>query len=162
MTPVLAIEDAILARLRERMPGRVVRIEPFPDRPEMFDFPEREGAAVFVHFAGADYGPAGEGPRAAYGAQRTLRWHVVLLVRSLRGAEGGRIGAYDALEEIRRALHGVSLAGATPMIPRRELLDEQKAGVWRWTLEFSTTIPAAAEAQIERNRFYSQPREDGA
>lgn len=161
MNPVLRQEDAILARLKERLPGRIVRIEPFPDRPDAFDFPEREAAAVFVHFAGGDYSATGDGgPRAAYSARRTLKWHVVLLVRSLRGAEGGRIGAYEALEEIRCALQGVSFAGATAMIPKRELLDEQKGGVWRWTLECTNAIPAIAEAQFDRDRFYSQPRDE--
>ncbi|MFG1409509.1 Gp37 family protein [Xanthobacter sp. VTT E-85241] len=159
MSPVHQVEDEIIARLKERLPGRIGRIEPFPDRPSDFDFPDREAAVVLVHFTGADYAPA-EGPRGAYSPRRTLKWSVVLLVRSLRGAEGGRIGAYEALDEIRRALQGVSFAGATAMVPKRETLDEEKAGVWRWALEFTCAIPAVAEAQFERDRFYSQPREE--
>lgn len=163
MNPILDIEGAIVERLKERLPGRVGRIEPFPDKPSDFDFPAREGAAVLVHYAGADYGPTGDTPRHAYSPRRTMKWHIVVLVRSLRAAEGGRLGAYEVLDEIRRALQGVSLAGATPMAPRREVLDEEKAGIWRWTLEFSASIPAIAEAQHDHgSRFYSQPREDGA
>jgi len=48
------------------------------------------------------------------------------------------------------------------MTPKREVLDEEKAGVWRWSLEFTCTIPAIAEAQHERERFYADPREGQA
>lgn len=163
MNPILDIEGAIVARLKSRLPGRVARVEPFPDKPSQFDFSDREGAVVLVHYAGADYSPTGDTPRQAYSPRRTMKWQIVLLVRSLRGAEGGRIGAYDVLDEVRRAVQGVSFAGATPMAPRREILDEEKDGVWRWTMEFSASIPALAEAQHEHgSSIYSQPREDGA
>lgn len=158
-TAVQAVEAAIVARLKERLPGRVSRIESFPDRPEQYDFPDTDTAAAFVYFEGADYAPTSDSPRAVYSPRRTCRWRIILLVRSLNGAEGGVIGAYEALEEIRLALQGQSFAGATAMMSRREALEEQRAGVWRWSMEFTNALPAIAEAEFERSGFYSEARE---
>lgn len=145
MTAVRDIEDEMLARLKECLPRTIPRIASFPDNPEAYDFPLKDGAAVFVRFDGADYsaGP-GSSPRAAYSPMRTCTFEVVLLVRSLRGADSGVIGAYEALDGIRRALQGQSFAGATAMVPRSERLQEQRDSVWRWAMRFSTQVPAVA------------------
>lgn len=144
MTPIEAIETEMLARLKEKLPRTISRIDSFPDDPDAYDFPERESAAVFLRFDGSDYAGTSGSPGAAYAPSRTMTFEAVLLVRSLRGADGGRIGAYDALEAIRLALQGQSFAGGTAMVPRGEKLHEQRGGVWRWAMRFSTQIPAVA------------------
>lgn len=139
------VEAAMVDRLRERLPGRVTRIDAFPDRPADYDFPDRDQAAVFVRYDRSDFTPSDGGPRGVYSPRETLVYQVVLLVRALRRADGGPIGAYEALDEIRRALHGRSFAGATPMQPRSRRLEEERDGVWRWMMEFSCAAPAIAE-----------------
>lgn len=146
------VEAAMVARLQERLPGRVTRIDAFPDRPEDYDFPDREHAAVFVRYDRSDFSPSDGSPRAVYSPRETLVFQAVLLVRALRRADGGPIGAYEALDEIRRALHGRSLAGATPMQPRSRRLEEERGGVWRWVMEFSCAAPAIAESVNEPAR----------
>lgn len=144
MTQIQMIEDEMLAQLKEKLPRTISRIESFPDNPDAYDFPERDSAAVFLRFDGSDYAAPAGTPRAAYAPSRTMSWEVTLLVRSLRGADGGRIGAYDALEAIRLALQGRSFAGGTAMVPRSEKLQEQRDSVWRWAMRFTTQLPAVA------------------
>ena len=142
--PVTVIEDEIVAQLKDNLPRTVTRIDSFPDNPEKYDFPERDTAAVFVHLSEGKYAGAAGRPQQAYAPARTLTWEIVLLVRSLRGADGGRIGAYPLLHDVRIALQGRSFGGATAMVPVSERLQEQKGGIWRWGMTFTNSIPAVA------------------
>ncbi|HEY9212063.1 MAG TPA: Gp37 family protein [Ancylobacter sp.] len=146
--PITDIEDGMVARLKERLPRRIARIESFPDDPTKYDFPDRDAAACFVRYDRSGYSASGGGPREAYSPIRTLTFEVALLVRSLRGTNDGAIGSYDALEDIRRALQGQSFAGATAMVPVSDELQEQKASVWRWGFKFTCQIPAIAVADF--------------
>lgn len=139
-----AIEDAMVTRLAEKLPRRFRAPESFPDDPEAFDFPTSEQAACFVRYDRSAYAGADNEPRRAYAPMRALTFEVVVLVRSLRGAQAGRVGSYEALEAVRLALQGQSFAGATAMVPAGDELQEQKAGVWRWALRFTCRAPAVA------------------
>lgn len=143
-------EHAILEHLRDRLPKRVTRIDSFPDNPGDYDFPQSEQAVVFIRYTGSDYSPAGDNLRDIYAPHQTVKIQIVFLVRSLRQSDRGIIGAYELLDEIRRALHGRSFCGSTPMVPKRDFLDGEHEGVWRWAMEFTLTVPAIAEAQRER------------
>lgn len=142
------VEASIVARLLDRLPGRVTRIEAFPDRPEDYDFPNADKAACFVRYAKSDFSPANGGPRAVYATHETLHFEVVSLTRALRRADSGPIGAYELLDEIRRALQGRSVAGATPLMQRGRRLDGERNGVWRWISTFSCAAPAVAEGDF--------------
>lgn len=139
-----AIEDAMVAQLADKLPRRFRAPESFPDDPEAFDFPSSEQAACFVRYDRSTYAGADSEPRRAYAPMRTLTFEAVVLVRSLRGAQAGRIGSYEALEAVRVALQGQSFAGATAMVPAGDELQDQKAGVWRWAMRFTCRVPAVA------------------
>lgn len=144
------IENAILSHLKERLPQRVTRIDSFPDNPGDYDFPQSEQAVVFARYAGSDYLPSGDTLRDVYAPHRVIKIQIVFLVRSLRQSERGIIGAYELMDEIRRALHGHSFCGSTPMVPKRDFLDGEHEGVWRWVMEFTLTVPVIAETQKGR------------
>lgn len=141
-TQIERMENALVARLKARLPGSVALIDLFPDKFDRFEMPQH-GAAVFVSYAGSSFGPKGDSPREAYAPREDMKFHIVLLVRNLRSASDS--AAYDLLSEIRRALHGHSFVGATPLIPGRTWLDAQAEGVWRWAVEFTASVPCIAE-----------------
>ena len=146
MNMITAIEDAMLAALKDQLPRTVTRIDVFPDDPEAFDFPEADTAACFLRYDRSTYAGADNEPRRAYAPTRTLTYEVVVLVRSMRGADGGRIGAHDALEAVRLALQGRSFAGATAMALAGDELQQQKGSVWRWAMRFTCRVPAVARS----------------
>ena len=148
-----AIEDAMVARLAEQLPRRFRAPESFPDDPEAFDFPASEHAGCFVRYDRSTYAGADSQPSRAYAPVRTLTFEVVVLVRSLRGAQESRIGSYEALEAVRLALQGRSFAGATAMVPVGDELQEQKAGVWRWASRFTCRVPAPAVAAVDAGEW---------
>ena len=133
-SPITALSDAVIARLKTRLPGRV-RVEAFPDKPEEYDF-EGYDAAALVLYDGSRFDAAG--PLGEQGLRETQRLVVALLVRSLLG-EGG---AYRLIHEARVALHGVSLAGATALRPLEAALERSDAGVWQYRLVFEATLVA--------------------
>ena len=133
-SPITAISDAAIARLKTRLPGRV-KVEAFPDKPEEYDF-EGYDAAALVLYDGSRFDAAG--PVGEQGLRETQRLAVALLVRSLLG-EGG---AYRLIHETRVALHGVSLAGSTALRPLEAALDRADAGVWQYRLVFEAAVVA--------------------
>jgi len=137
------LRAAIVARLTERLPGRVTPIAAFDDAANNFDFQGLE-AAVFVQYAGSQYSGDDTGPARIYAPARMLSWTIYALVRSLKGSEAGIISASALLEEIRLALQGQSFAGATPMRINADRLDAQIEGGWRYIMEFTNSCPAPA------------------
>lgn len=133
-SPIDAVCDAAIARLKDRLPVKVV-IEDFPDKPEEFDF-EGYDAAALVLFDGSTFDEAG--PVGQQGTRETQRLVVGLLVRTLRGPTG----AYGLIHEIRTALHGQSLAGMTGLRPLKVELERQAEGVFQYTLAFEGKLPA--------------------
>ncbi|MCJ8142964.1 Gp37 family protein [Ancylobacter sp. A5.8] len=143
---ITAIEDAMVARLMAKLPRTFRPAESFPDQAENFDFPVSNEAACYVRYDRSTYaGPDAE-PRRAYAPMRTLSFEVIVLVRSLRGAQDGRVSSYDALEAVRLALQGQSFGGATAMAPAGDQLQARDAGVWRWAIRFTCRAPAVAVA----------------
>ncbi|MDR6952675.1 hypothetical protein J2X65_002034 [Ancylobacter sp. 3268] len=138
------IEDAIVVRLKDRLPRAITRIEAFPDDPSQYDFPDRDAAACFVRYDSSSYAGQAGAPVQAYAPMRTLTFAISLLVRSMRRSDLGAVGAHDALDDIRLALQGQSFAGATAMVPISDQLEEQKGSVWRWGFRFSCKAPAVA------------------
>ncbi|QCI65632.1 Gp37 family protein [Phreatobacter stygius] len=133
-SPIDGICEAAVARLKERLPPRV-QIEDFPAKPDDYDFEGYEAAALVI-YEGSDFDRAGL--RGEQGMAEELRLTVVLLVRSLRGANG----AYGLLRDIRTSLHGVSLAGSTGMRPVKCHLDSARDGVYQYQFAFAGQLPA--------------------
>lgn len=135
VTRLDALTDAVVERLRRKLPPRV-HIARFPDKPAEFDFQGYEAAVLVICVAGA-FAAAPVGARVALRETVTVR--APILVRSLDGA----LGAPSLIEDVRLALQGASLAGATAMLPLRWSLDDTSDGeVWRFDFEFETTLPA--------------------
>lgn len=139
------ISDGIVSRLKARMPGRVSRIEAFPDKPAAYDFPKGEDAAVFVRYDSSSFEQSDDSPRGTYAPREVMTFQVVYLVRSLRRTDSGPISAGELKTEIRLALHGRSFSGSTPLRPTRHWLDDQKDGVWRWVMAFTCSVPVVAD-----------------
>ena len=128
---------AVVDRLAQKLPPRV-HVARFPDKPAEFDF-QGYDAAVLAIVTGGAFGQAPVAARAAL--RETVTVKTPILVRSLDGA----LGAPSLIEDVRLALQGVSLAGATAMQPLRWALDETSDGeVWRFDFEFETTLPAVS------------------
>ena len=133
-SPIEAVAGAMVARLKDKLPGSVV-VDHFPDKPEEFDFPDG-GAAALVIWDGSGFDQGG--PVGQQGTREALRMGVALLVRSLRGPSG----AYVLKHEIQRALHGYSFAGATGLRPIKADLERQAENVFQYLFVFEGTIPA--------------------
>lgn len=153
------LEAAILETLRARLPQSLTRVEAFDESAENYDFPQGDGGAVFVLYAGSTYSPLDDQTSSAYAPRRTLHWQVFVLVRSLRGKNEGTIGANEAVEAVRLALQGQSVVGATPFIILSDKLEARIENGWRWVLEFSHHIPAVADMRFspENAPAFSEP-----
>ena len=142
------LQAAIVARLAEKMPGRVETVAAFDDTANEFDFQGRQ-AAVFVSYAGSRYTGDETGPARIHAPARVLNWDIYVLVRSLKGAQAGSIGAFEVLEEVRHALQGQVFCGATAMKVLCDRLDAQVEGGWRWVVQFSHSCPAPARMELQ-------------
>lgn len=132
--PIDAVADAMVERLKQLLPGRVM-VEHFPDKPDEFDF-EGYDAAVLVLWDGSDFDQAGMS--GEQGTREELRMAVALLVRELRGATG----AYRLKHEIQQALHGGSFGGTTGLRPIKADLEKQAENVFQYLLVFAGAIRA--------------------
>lgn len=130
------VEDALVEHLKASVSGQC-KVEAFPDDPAKYDFANLP-AALLIHYAGSQYQSA-KGPANKSQARR-MSFALVLLCRSLRG-EGG---AYGHLEDVRLAVQGATFAGAGPAEITRDALDDERDGVWRWTITIAMPIPAVA------------------
>lgn len=133
-SPIDAVADAMVERLKQRLPGKV-QVEHFPDQPEEYDF-EGFDAAALVLWDGSTFDQAG--PSGEQGTREALRMAVALMVRSLRGPSG----AYVLKHEIQTALHGFSFAGTTGLRPIKADLERQGEGVFQYLLVFEGAIRA--------------------
>jgi hypothetical protein len=133
-SPIDAVADAMVARLKEKLPGKVA-VDHFPDKPEEYDF-EGSDAAALVIWDGSTFDQAGV--TGEQGTREALRMGVALLVRSLRGPSG----AYALKHEIQLALHGWSFAGTTGLRPVKADLERQGEGVFQYLLVFEGAIRA--------------------
>lgn len=132
--PIDAVSDALVARLKERLPNRVA-VDIFPDKPADYDF-EGMDAAALVLYDGSRFDASG--PLGEQGLSEELRLVVSLLVRSLRGGNG----AHALIQDVRAALHGASLAGSTALRPVEIALEREADGVWQYRLVFAAALVA--------------------
>jgi hypothetical protein len=99
---------------------------------------------ILVAYSSSSYG-AGQSfvPGSAL---RTPEFALVFLLRSLRGP----FGVHAALDGARRALMGWRCPqGGTPLMPLRDQFVSESQGVWRFSMNFSLTIPVVAEPDPE-------------
>jgi Gp37 protein len=145
--PVDGVVDAAIALLGLKLPPRVI-VERFPDKPADYDF-EGHDAAVLVIYDGSKFEPNG--------LREELRLVAIILVRSLDGQNGG----YALIDEVRKALHDQSLAGATGTRPVEVQLEDEADGVFRWRVVFAAnlmTAPGRSQRLSIPRSFPSQDR----
>jgi Gp37 protein len=133
-SPIDALCNAAVDLLALKLPGSV-KVEHFPNKPAEFDF-EGSNAAALVIYDGSRFDQ--EGQPGQQGVRETVRLAVMLLVRSLRGDAG----AYALTHEIRKALHGQSLAGMTGLRPLETELESESDGVFTYRLAYEGRLPA--------------------
>ncbi len=128
MSGIAAIEDAIIGKLREALPGMAV--EPFPQRPQEYELLHPEGA-VLVQYDGSRLADAGVTGAAA--ALRIVTFTVCALTRNLRDSAG----SYSVLESISRALTGFRPQGVREggkLVAERFLFESN--GVWAYVQSY--------------------------
>lgn len=100
MDNLTLIENAIIERLRTRLPG--ILVQPYPDSPEVWE-PTHPVGALLVRYADGEYGPCKD--TAAVVQERELAWEITLAFWSLRG-KAAQGGLYAHLEAVRTVLTG--------------------------------------------------------
>jgi len=134
------IEDAIIARLKSKVPG--VLVQQYPDDPEAFA-PAHPVGALLVRYASAAYSE----PKAldVVVQERDVLFEVTLAMWSLRG-KTGQGGLYSYLDGVR-----VALTGYTPPNCQRKLTPTEDGFInrssglkgkrlWQYSISFNTTI----------------------
>lgn len=132
MSGIAAIEDAIIGKLKEALPGMAV--EPFPQKPQEYELLHPEGA-VLVQYDGSRLADAGV-TRAAV-ALRTVTFTVCALTRNLRDSAG----SYSVLERISQALTGFRPQGCrdgAKLIAERFLFEND--GIWAYVQSYEYRI----------------------
>lgn len=135
--PVRDVLDAIVERLKVRMPSTIRRIETFAYDKKEFDLAE-DNAAIAVAYQSSAY--SRDGMAGALSAARSMTIMVVYLHRVLDGQEDAII--QKRIEDIRLALHGSSFAGSKPLVPVEDAIDDYDEGVCLSHITFEAAIPA--------------------
>jgi len=122
MSTIAQIEDAMLAALREKLPG--VEVDTLPGPPEEAARRTMRMPAVWVVYVSGSYRPN----RAMnnYVIQQVERnFYVVIITRNLRSRVEGARGAYDLLELCREALAGLETPDGVLEIAREQLANTE-------------------------------------
>lgn len=137
MDIITAIEQAIIARLREKIPE--ILVESFPDEPESYQLQHHLGA-ILVRYEGSRYGDPMDSGRVVQ--ERTILFDVDVVVANLSSA-GDAGGVYHYLEAVRLALTGFCPPGCTRRLrPVSDAYISRKSHVWQYGILFETRAPA--------------------
>ena len=111
MSTIAQIEDAMLAALREKLPG--VEVDTLPGPPEEAARRTMRMPAVWVVWTGER--PEGAPQRHGQGLRQTFiqSFVVAVVTRNLRSRKDGARGAYDLIDAVLDALLGLKVLGAT-------------------------------------------------
>lgn len=134
------IEKAIIERLKTKIKG--LEIIGFPERPAEYRLIHPKGA-ILVSYAGATYSE----PQSvnAIVQERKMEFDVTVVMRHLRTHEG----AYQYLEDVRRALSGYRISGCSKMYPLRERFLSEENGIWQYNITFAIIVPAVEKSEEE-------------
>ena len=135
-----ALEQAVIARLQDRMPE--LEVEAFPDDPEAYRLNHPLGA-LLVRYHGSKFGPLLDAGLMVQ--ERSMALEVTLVFRSLNGKEG----VYAYLEAVRLALAGFKPPAFAKLKPLGEEFLAQDGGEWRYAIDFATTTTVIEEGEPE-------------
>lgn len=139
MATTLQIIDAVLARLKVKLPQ--LAIEYFPDRPAEYRVNHAVGA-LLVSYPGSQFGDTVD---VTYIAQpRTVRLTVTVLLRQLNG----RGGAVDVVDDVRRALVGWRPPDSRKVRAISEAFLGETAGIWQYTVDLAAEAMLVEDAEI--------------
>ncbi|MDA8449835.1 Gp37 family protein [Acidovorax sp. GBBC 3332] len=130
MSGTLEMLDAVIARLRQRIPR--VPAEYFPEQPEKYRLNHPVGA-ILVGYGGSRYDRASDA-QGVMVQGRDVAVTLTVIVRQLNG----RDGAVALLDEVRRAVLGFRMPNATDGL--RAIKDDflgQVAGLWQYALDLA-------------------------
>lgn len=134
------IEDAIIARLKAKLP--TILVQQYPDDPEIYE-PTHPVGALLVRYSDGEYSD----PRATdvVVQDRELMFEVTLALWSLRG-KAGQGGLYSYLEAVRVALTGYTppqcrrkmAPVAEEFVSRTAALKNKSRRLWQYAITFKT------------------------
>jgi hypothetical protein len=125
------IENAIIARLKSLLTG--LHIQGFAQNADEFAVKHPAGAALVMYGGSSFTTPSS---LAAINQDRKMAFDIILLFKNLRTQDGGHTGAYDYLDDVRKALTGYRIAGCSKMYPTRDDFIDEESGVWRYGMTF--------------------------
>lgn len=123
-----------------------VKVEAYPNDPASWDF-DNAGGAALVRYQGSDYAAPVPNEANTLVQDRTGKFVVALLHRSLRAKEGHQ-GIYGLLETVRKALTGFTPGAATnpeatPLYPIQDGFVNREPGKWIYQIVFAQVGPEA-------------------
>ena len=145
MSTIAQIEDAMLAALREKLPG--VEVDTLPGPPEDAARRTMRTPAVWVVWTGER--PEGAPQRHGQGVhQRFIQtFAVVVVTKNLRSPKEGARGAYDLIDAVLDALLGLKVGGTGFLNYAGTRLFEIDTGIFVYfcTFEVQTAITTNAK-----------------
>lgn len=134
---ITTIEQAIIARLQEKLPE--IQVESFPDEPETYQLQHHLGA-ILVRYEGSKYGEPTDAGRVVQ--ERTVLFDIDVVMANLSTA-GETGGVYHYLEAARLALTGYRPRGCTRKLrPVSDAYIGRKNHTWQYGILFATETPA--------------------
>ena len=126
----LPVIDAVVARLKEKLPG--LSVEYFPEKPAEYRLNHPVGA-LLVSYAGSRFDKPDD--IGAVIQPQTLQLCVTVVFRQLNGKRG----AIDVLDMLRRILGGYTPPHCRRRIwLTREVFIGEVNGLWQYALDFAT------------------------
>ena len=127
---VLPVLDAVLTRLREKLPQ--LQVEYFPEKPSEYRLNHPVGA-LLVSYAGSRFDKPND--IGAVLQTQTIQLCVTVVFRQLNGKRG----AIDVLDAVRRILGGYTPPNCRRRIwLTREVFIGEVKGLWQYALDFAT------------------------
>ena len=127
---VLPVLDAVLTRLREKLPQ--LQVEYFPEKPAEYRLNHPVGA-LLVSYAGSRFDKPND--IGAVLQTQTIQLCVTVVFRQLNGKRG----AIDVLDAVRRILGGYTPPNCHRRIwLTREVFIGEVKGLWQYALDFAT------------------------
>ncbi|EHL6280429.1 TPA: Gp37 family protein [Escherichia coli] len=127
---VLPVLDAVLARLREKLPQ--LQVEYFPEKPAEYRLNHPVGA-LLLSYAGSRFDRPDD--TGAVIQSQTIQLCVTVVFRQLNGKKG----AINVLDAVRRILGGHTPPGCRRRIwLTREVFLGEVRGLWQYALDFAT------------------------
>jgi len=132
-----ALVDAVTAALPD------LQVEPFPDRPQHWNFIHEVGA-VLIRYHGGKFGKPNDTSQVMV-QDRTPTFVLTVFSRNLRD----HLGAYDILETLRQTLTGLDLPGCKGLYPLDENFTAQKDGEWVFEAMYAAHTWSVSALQFE-------------